>query len=786
MIINELAMNQDCCFANIQCRRATKQKIIAKNGRVTMHGDNRFKLITKDNVIDFSIVDKNESKLIMDFFNRNFFCLAVVTSYSEEPHGDGIVFFLHLSFFYNLQRWGKVPVILSDEIKGTIEKKYIRASISLESFLEDQFRISDGIGSYFSYTSGKYYFGVDEQAENDESFSSNTEQENGESLTPVAEQESAEVPITDAEQESAEALTSKDEPGKGEAFISDAEQGRSDTEVVASEAAGTTDEEKVDREEIIEKETKKKNTLVIYGREFYIYASIHGENLDEKLFVEKIGKRKQNIPMMRLAEGTLEFFDHNVFLSQKVKETLDNTEGYLDLWNQYAEQEGNLLLEAVRKIGLISVNRGKATFDGNKMIHLPYSGLSKEAENLIGKDTYLLFSDEIPLYLKDLEMSWSDYRALTKAQDQLQDKTPNQAPNQAKDKAKHLKNKDVQVRVDKRKNGGFILQIEDGELPKQKYVSLSIVGDEKQISRREDARKRIAEGKAANPALGLILEGKLTEELENYSSRKKIDPLSSFVKDKIFKHDPTSTQKKAIDIALNTPDIAIIQGPPGTGKTTVITAIIERLNEICDKRELVNGQVLITSFQHDAVRNVIERLQINSLPTIKFGKQNRSGEEDLTREQAIEEWCEDYIKKLSEKNPELIETEKRKRLTKLHNMYLIYPSDKNALEFLHCAKDINVDIELDKKISRLIEQRTVSEHEKTSDLLILIRRLRTTKEGFIDDGAETADTLLQELEELGVNQNIPENRNIFAILDEAALCYDKEPTEDLLDRKSVV
>ena len=782
MIINELAMNQDCCFANIQCRRATKQKIIAKNGRVTMHGDNRFKLITKDNVIDFSIVDKNESKLIMDFFNRNFFCLAVVTSYSEESHGDGIVFFLHLSFFYNLQRWGKVPVILSDEIKGTIEKKYIRASISLESFLEDQFRISDGIGSYFSYTSGKYYFGVDEQAENDESFSSNTEQENGEALTPGAEQESAEVPITDAEQESAEALTSKDEPGKGEAFISDAEQGRSDTEVVASEAAGTTDEEKVDREEIIEKETKKKNTLVIYGREFYIYASIHGENLDEKLFVEKIGKRKQNIPMMRLAEGTLEFFDHNVFLSQKVKETLDNTEGYLDLWNQYAEQEGNLLLEAVRKVGLISVNRGKATFDGNKMIHLPYSGLSKEAENLIGKDTYLLFSDEIPLYLKDLEMSWSDYRALTKAQDQLQDKTPNQAPNQAKDKAKHLKNKDVQVRVDKRKNGGFILQIEDGELPKQKYVSLSIVGDEKQISRREDARKRIAEGKAANPALGLILEGKLTEELENYSSRKKIDPLSSFVKDKIFKHDPTSTQKKAIDIALNTPDIAIIQGPPGTGKTTVITAIIERLNEICDKRELVNGQVLITSFQHDAVRNVIERLQINSLPTIKFGKQNRSGEEDLTREQAIEEWCEDYIKKLSEKNPELIETEKRKRLTKLHNMYLIYPSDKNALEFLHCAKDINVDIELDKKISRLIEQRTVSEHEKTSDLLILIRRLRTTKEGFMDDGAETADALLQELEELGVNQNIPENRNIFAILDEAALCYDKEPTEDLLSK----
>lgn len=135
-------------------------------------------------------------------------------------------------------------------------------------------------------------------------------------------------------------------------------------------------------------------------------------------------------------------------------------------------------------------------------------------------------------------------------------------------------------------------------------------------------------------------------------------PLSSFVKEKIFKYDPTETQKKAIDIALNTPDIAIIQGPPGTGKTTVITAIIERLNELCDKREKVNGQVLITSFQHDAVRNVIERLRINSLPTIKFGKQDRAGEEDLTRERVIEEWCEEYIARLNEKILNLLKLKK--------------------------------------------------------------------------------------------------------------------------------
>ena len=114
MIINELVMNQDSRFTDIQCRMAIKQKIVAKNGRVEMIGDNQFKFITKDNVIDFSIVDKNNAKLIMELFNRHFYCLANVTSCSDSIE-EGKVFFLHIGFFYNLQRWGKIPIILSDE-----------------------------------------------------------------------------------------------------------------------------------------------------------------------------------------------------------------------------------------------------------------------------------------------------------------------------------------------------------------------------------------------------------------------------------------------------------------------------------------------------------------------------------------------------------------------------------------------------------------------------------------------------------------------------------------------
>lgn len=709
MIINELIMNQDSHFTDVQCSMLTKQRIVTKIGRVEMIGNDKFRFITKDNVINFCIVDKADLKLIIELFNKHYYCLANVTSYSINSE-EGKIFFLHLAFFYNLQRWGKIPVIISDEIRDSIEKKYIKGRKKLEEVLKENFKISDGVNSYFSYTSGKYYFEPGSIDEDDDS-----------AIFPLEElEESIEI-----------------------------------------------DKIENNDENILKKE--KKETLVIYGKDFCIYTSIKGEKINAKLYVEKIGKKKQNVPMMRLAEGSLEFFEHNFVLSEKVKETLENTKGYLDLWNQYAEQEGRLLLEEVRKIGIISVNRSAATFD-SEGIHLPYSGLSKEAKELIGSDKYLFFSDEIPIYLANDEMTWSDYRSLSRAAN----------------KNKYSINKGVHIRIKKRKNNGFIIETKDGNLPKQKYVSLSILGDEEQISRREEARNRIAEGKAANPALGLILEGQLTEEIGAYSTRKKIMPLSSFVKEKIFKYDPTETQKKAIDIALNTPDIAIIQGPPGTGKTTVITAIIERLNELCNKNEKVNGQVLITSFQHDAVRNVIERLKINSLPTIKFGKQERAGEEDLTREKVIEEWCEEYIQKLNEKNPELIETEKRNSLSKLHNIYLIYPSDKNALEFLYCAKEINTDVEIDKQITKLIEGRNILVDNKISELLILVRRLRTTKEGFIDDGADNADDLLEKLENMELDKKIQENKKILDILYEAAMYYEKEPTEELLNRISEV
>jgi len=722
MKIRELIMNKENMMTNVQCQMFIKQNFVLKEGRVEQVGDNSFKFITKDIIIDFFVVDKNEAKKIMNFFSCHFYCLASVTS--SNGGAEKKIFFLHFSFFYNLKRFGKVPVIISENVKEIIKNNYVKGRQELYDILKDNFSLTDGTNMYFVYSNGKESF----EDELDVDSKKNIIDDNIESIDKKSEDNSI------------------DTNNRPELVI----------------------------EEAISKEKKKKNAFIIYGEEFTIYATLQGDGIDEKLYVTKVMKTVRNIPRLRIAIGTLEFLDHNTIISQKVKETLENTKGYLDLWDRYADQEGQILFKNARKVGLINICKDAESISWDENgIYVPYFGLSKESEKLIPDDGYLFFSEKIPIYLSNTDITWQDYRIMSREADKIG----------------YTLNKGIQVKVVERRNGGFILKPDDGKLPDMPYVSLSIKGDEEQIKRREEARRRIAEGRASNPALGLILEGQLTEDITRCGI-KKIDPLSSFVEEKIFAYPPTETQKKAIDIALNTPDIAIIQGPPGTGKTTVITAIIERLNEICDKREKVNGQVLITSFQHDAVRNVIERLKINSLPTIKFGKQERGGEEDLTKEKAISEWLdgkdengehkEGYIEQILKKNHDLVEVEQRKELERLYNAYLAYPSDENAIKFLENAKVINIDYNIDKSINSILEKKRVGLINDNNELLILIRRLRTTKEGFMDDGAENADSLLAALEDIGINRNIDNNETVYNILDKAATCFDEEPNNQLL------
>ena len=488
--------------------------------------------------------------------------------------------------------------------------------------------------------------------------------------------------------------------------------------------------------------------IKLYGKDYSLLISLRETDGHSYFYAEKVFTKNRNIPPLALKLGKLSFKDEESYISEKIKKELEMTSGYLDIWDKYTAVEGDFILKKARSIGIIIIDRKNITRDQNGLMVYP-KNLTPEQKALISEGDFLLVSEEIPNYLADDEMTWEEYKNVIFAPKAID------AP-QNKSKRFQIK------RIDK--SGNWIIEATGYETLPEGFVSYSIHGDMQQILRRENARKLIENGESALPSLGLVIEGKKSDALIQVTQSKEIEPISSHVKEKIFAYEPRVAQREAIRIALNTPDIAIIQGPPGTGKTTVITAIIERLNELSDKRKDNRGQVLITSFQHDAVRNVIYRLSVNSLPTIKFGKQ---GDDDTTQDQIIEKWCSELIQRLKERNPSIQQTIEQQEFERIHNTYLASPNDENAIAFLECAKKLNYDNGLNEEIETILNDIKTIEHSTESKLIEKIRRLRCTKQGFMDDGSETADDLLAELEEILDLRN-ENNKRIISVLEEAA------------------
>ena len=696
MKISEIKIGEQSELRDISCHVVGNRDIVSKNGRVAYLGENSFELVTKDNSIQFTIDDLSDCKLVTDFINRHYYCLAEITSTSNNKKSG--VIFLHFVFFCNCKRMGKMPLILSEKAMQYLLKfwKVDNKAEKVYEHLKEQFELTNGMECCFAF-------------------------------------ESSEKNIKNS---------------------------------IKADQTENDDEEDDDTDSSEE----KNRVLVLHGKSIKLYVTLRGKAFEEKLYVERVIKNNSRKPAnLMLGIGSLEFTDTGAVLSLNAKKFYDENKGYLDLWNEYSEKEGNFILTNAREVGLITLSKKSLAFETTGGEYVGVSDYDRLCK-LISDNSYLIFSDEKPVYLDDPDMTWKEYDAYQEERRRLKIKPE----------------RGTIVKILRKKNGGFVLDLMQPSLPNSRYVYLSIYGDEKQIQRRKDARRRIASGESANRSLGLILEGELPDVFEDTKNRVKVDPLSSFVAEKIFKNPPTETQKNAIDIALNTPDIAIIQGPPGTGKTTVITAIIERLNEISNKKTVNSGQVLITSFQHDAVRNVIERLSVNSLPTVKFGRQEKDGEEDRTKEVIIEKWCANYALKLKNSNPDLIQSEDMRALAKAYNFYQAYPSDINAIKFLECAKCFNHEKSLNEVIDRLLDEYTKIDISAQNEIIGFVRRLRTTKAGFADDGADNAYDLLQQLEALSLDRRKKDNDWMLSILEEASDCFDSEPDERLLDELSKI
>jgi hypothetical protein len=153
-------------------------------------------------------------------------------------------------------------------------------------------------------------------------------------------------------------------------------------------------------------------------------------------------------------------------------------------------------------------------------------------------------------------------------------------------------------------------------------LCLSIHGQRKAHERREQALERIRTSANPMPQLRVLLEGQPVPIRGDWRRERALSRQARAA----FRGDPTDMQKRALDLALNTPDIAVIIGPPGTGKTQVISALQRRLAEVYPDPASIQYQLLITSFQHDAVDNALGRIEVFGLPGLRVGGRRRDAD----------------------------------------------------------------------------------------------------------------------------------------------------------------
>jgi len=305
------------------------------------------------------------------------------------------------------------------------------------------------------------------------------------------------------------------------------------------------------------------------------------------------------------------------------------------------------------------------------------------------------------------------------------------------------------------------------------------------IARRRQAWEEIRGCANEMPQLGVMIEGRPVPS----RAQRRREAFTPAVHEIL--PTPTDRQRSALDVALNTQDIALIQGPPGTGKTRVIAALQARL---ADKDEVANGSglagnTLLTSFQHDAVENAAMATRVLGLPAIKIGY--RRGWEDSG--DGVTNWAAEMVERVRAVRAELgIEHSIQRALREVRRLTIRNieaPGPEEAsLGLLNQVQELAAEwlpIQLNDAIDEL-RGRLCSSHtneplgdEERAFALRTVRGLRTEVVPFSDDGPTVAHKVLSRLKRIDGFVLGDEERLVL----ERTAEYDSDeaPEEDLLN-----
>lgn len=534
----------------------------------------------------------------------------------------------------------------------------------------------------------------------------------------------------------------------------------------------------------------------IYGKDCDLLLRIH--HTSKTFHVERIFTRKGEkdfIPDKNLfiAFGTLTFTDQIQGIPDSALRKYNETqnEAYVEVWDRYAQIEGELLLSRMRQGGLLVLGDcvDRATIGEQLQFTFTLDNPPEQIKDFPETKGSLVFSSDKPQFL-DRTIQWEEYinSEVVKAKIPLEPSKQTRpeggkkdgSSNRAQDGTTAVE-KGSQKRNAKRRNRektkqylcNFelhketspptiklvfqnhkaipahvltasktneeqMLEHEGADLPETEkyYLSLYLAGEVENIKRRSKARARMQDGNAANPHMAKILKG-----TPAVKTRQKADYiLSPDMEARIFPQGCSQIQKEAVEIALTSPDMVLIQGPPGTGKTTVITGIIKALNEEMSWSQREKGEILITSYQHDAVDNLSHRLRVNSLPPQRFG-----GSKNTDPDEVIQTWCQQWSQDFLKKHQHIGNFLSQEKLYHLYDKYEKNPSLDHALAFLSMGQHFSMNQETETLLLNIKKELEWEKESHSRLLLSAIRKLRTSKQGFGDDGQLQARGLVSAL-----------------------------------------
>ena len=516
--------------------------------------------------------------------------------------------------------------------------------------------------------------------------------------------------------------------------------------------------------------------FVLHGHSVIVYVkrvpSPTGKG--EMFIVDRVARSGKSSPRYPIAhvEGNIQFTDATVAAwargegVSELQQLVDDGTNFLELWKKYGELEENSILNEARAVGCIAYRGWEPLSNGD--VCFDVGGDSEVAEKLVQLEIggSMDAAKEVPAILLNPALTWAEFEESQHRQRRTSTSFRGEVVGSP--------------HVDR---GEIVLRSDDETPPQNGFLFPSIQGDRRRLERRREAEERINSLQCSLPIAHLLIGARVP-----VPRRKELPALTLKVRDKLFsEHPPTPQQEEAIRVALNTPDIAVIQGPPGTGKTKVIEAIVERLNEELDTLGAGAGQILVTGFQHDAVENALNRIDVNGLPAIKFG--SRQGRDEFGEsENRIDQWVRKRAENIQQKMPEAARSDLQRWLVSKRESYVLAPglpfSTVRLLRQVVERACGEVSSHLLDRISDLaneIEWRSTSRGERNPEITTLertVRALRVDPVSFTDDGPFNAQRLLTRLER---QAHVKVPAEVRSMLKQAASWVQPAPPDFLKD-----